>query len=1035
MRPPLTLVVCLAAAFSAVRAEDGEPDRLADAAALSGRAQPVERVLDDFGRRFDFSFIFDSRLLRGLRIAPADPFLTPEMALTESLKSANLALHKVGAKTYAITAAPAAAPAATATAGNLSATMAADTIVVTAAASGFAAQAGSRRLYTLDKSYLELLNLSRPSEAIYDLPQSLTSVTRANTALYGAAAGFELADLRGMGPQRTLVLVNGRRRTPVFGNSMMIGVDLTSLAEPFLERIEVVDRSHGARLGPEAVAGALNFVTREPVAGVQAGARYGLSQRGDAEELSLHALGGAQISGGAGELMLGLAYAREDGLAGADRPATARPYGFAVDGRMGFADGAEFLPGFGGSAFTPQGRLAGAIASDGAFVPAALVVGPLALTSDGGIEPFEGRLDQLFNWSAFQHTLLPNERMLGLLEFGHDLSADSRLFLEAHIGHARTDVQLAPAPTTAFQGVDPLFADGAPVDITHPAVPDSVRDFAFDVFGSDIRGLVVERRYTELGPRLSAVKRRYTDIVFGYETAVGAEGTLRFFYRYGRTSGRISDRNRIDRNRLLVALDPSACANAPGCAPVDLFRLGGLSDEAADFIRAPALQRRLFLQEQEIVVQHDGSAIDMFGIPVEIAGGLGWRRTKLGERDLTPHGVTAMAAFINNDYEGATNVGEAYATASAPLARDAALIGSADLNLAWRVTASSRFGAAQNFESALDWRPAPGLALFAEHHIGQRPPNAIEQFLDGQRTHGFFLDPCASAEASPTTAENCASGAPLSAPTDFRQTAFLAQSAVIGNPDLDPEKTRTLSTGIDYHGADIPGLPGQISLRALWRSHNIENLISYPEFPLEECFNSPGFSAPSCGTSALTGEPLIRRDPATGQVSFIAAEPRNEGGFSWRGFDFEARYAYEPRRLATIDRLWLSGLHTYADKVVAQRSDGPVRNLTGSLRYPRNRSLVAAGATVGRFNLMLLANRRGRVRTLEADHPAAYVPAITTFDMSAEAAFGAAVLGLSVHNLADRSPPVAAFEEGGGAIGEHYDLIGRRFALRIRASF
>ncbi|GAB4519966.1 MAG: hypothetical protein Kow00133_06030 [Amphiplicatus sp.] len=1034
MRSPLTLIVCLAAILGTARAEDGEQDRQADTAEFPARALPVERILDDFGRRFDFSFIFDSRLLRGLRIAPADPSLPPEMALTESLKSANLALHKVGAKTYAITAGQVAAPAAEVTAANLSAAMPPDTIVVTAAASGFAAQAGSRHLYALDKSYLELLNLSRPSQAVYDLPQSLASVTRANTALFGAAAGLELADLRGMGPQRTLVLVNGRRRTPVFGNDAMFGVDLTSLAEPFLERIEIADRSHGARLGPEAVAGALNFVTRKPVSGVQAGARYGLSQRGDAEEFSLHALGGAQLFGGAGELTLGLAYAREDGLTGADRAGTAQPYGFAVDGRMGFADGAEFLPGFGGSAFTPEGRLAGAIAADGAFLPAVLVTGPLALTGDGGIEPFEGRLDQLFNWAAFQNTLLPNERALGLFEFAYDLSADSRLFLEAHIGHARTDVQLAPAPTTAFQGVDPLLADGAPVDIAHPAIPDAVRDFAFDVFGPDIQGLVVERRYAELGPRRGDVKRRYNDIIFGLET-VAAGGTLRFLYRYGRTSGRVEDRNRINRDSLLTALDPAACAAAPGCAPIDLFRLGGLSGEAADFIRAPALQRRLFLQEHEIAAQYHGSGIDIFGLPVEIDSGLGWRRTKLGERDHTPDGVTAMAAFINNDYDDAVDIGEAYATLSAPVLRDASIVGDADLNLAYRITGSSTFGAAQNFESALDWRPAPGLTLFAEHHIGQRPPNVVEQFVNGQRTHGFFLDPCAWPEPSQTVAENCTAGAPLSAPADFRQTDFLAERVTLGAPDLEPERTRTLSAGVDYRSTDILGLPGKIGLRAVWLNYRIKNRIASPDLPLEECFNSPGFSAPSCGTSALTGEPLIRRDPATGQIDFIATELRNEGSFSWRGFDFEARYAYEPRRLGPVDGLWLSALHTYTDKVVEQSPVGPHRELTGFLRYPRNRSLISAGAAVDRFNIMLLANRRGRVRTLEADHPAAFVPSITTFDLAAEAAFGAAVVGLSVHNMTDRAPPVAPLEEGGGAIGEHYDLVGRRFALRVRATF
>ncbi|MEX0644534.1 MAG: TonB-dependent receptor [Parvularculaceae bacterium] len=426
-------------------------------------ALPVDDVLSELSRRLGYSFIFDSRITKGKKVAPLNGLAPAEVALEQSLRGADLSLHKINETTFAIKAAPRIQLAALDAPASVAPAILIDAIVVTATALSKLASPESRHLFLIDDEALAFVVAVNPAEAIYELPQAFASITPSNTALYGATAGLSFADLRGLGPERTLVLVNGRRLalTPG-GNGNLAGVDLNAIAEPFLERIEILSAPGGATLGTEAVAGSINFVTKKNISGLEAGAHYGLSQRGDAKEISLYLLGGGSLADGAVSVTGGINATSQAGLIGADREVTSTTWGFDRNG--------DFLPGYGGSTITPRGSVIGAILDTGEFSGFPSHQFRYSLTGDGGVAPFRGSLDQLHNAAAEQNFIIPVDRLLAYFSVDAEQESNLSFFAEGYFGLTRSKYQLSPLPGV-FRGADPLLGDTVAVPVDHPTAP------------------------------------------------------------------------------------------------------------------------------------------------------------------------------------------------------------------------------------------------------------------------------------------------------------------------------------------------------------------------------------------------------------------------------------------------------------------------------------------------------------------------------------------------------------------------------------
>ncbi len=129
--------------------------------------------------------------------------------------------------------------------------------------------------------------------------------------------GIATANLRGLGANRTLVLLDGRRTQPA--NASMV-VDLNTIPSAAIDNIEIITGGAGSTYGADAVAGVVNFKLKRNFQGVTTDVQFGTTERGDGEQTSVSALLGSNFADGRGNAMIGLTYARREDVIREDVP-------------------------------------------------------------------------------------------------------------------------------------------------------------------------------------------------------------------------------------------------------------------------------------------------------------------------------------------------------------------------------------------------------------------------------------------------------------------------------------------------------------------------------------------------------------------------------------------------------------------------------------------------------------------------------------------------------------------------------------------
>lgn len=162
---------------------------------------------------------------------------------------------------------------------------------------------------------VELREAGQPNitEVLNRLPALLSS-----TSAEASIAGNNVLNLRGLGSNRTLTLVNGRRYVGGFEGSS--AVDVASIPNALIERVEVLTGGASALYGSDAVTGVINFVLRDDFEGLNVNVRSGISSRGDAQTYNVELLGGHNFHDGRGNITASLDWRQDDGLTAGDRP-------------------------------------------------------------------------------------------------------------------------------------------------------------------------------------------------------------------------------------------------------------------------------------------------------------------------------------------------------------------------------------------------------------------------------------------------------------------------------------------------------------------------------------------------------------------------------------------------------------------------------------------------------------------------------------------------------------------------------------------
>lgn len=684
----------------------------------------------------------------------------------------------------------------------------------------------------------ELQQAVNVEEVINDLPQVIPYATGASN---NPGDGVASVDLRGLGPQRTLVLVNGRRY--IYYNDDQI-VDLNTIPAPLIERVDVVTGGASAVYGSDAIAGVTNFILKDDFEGFEFNAGVDLSEQGDGRRTNVDATIGANFEDGRGNVVFHASYFKRNPIFAGQRKAT----------EVSFSD---FGPGGGGlqpggSSSIPSFRAT--VAGLAPLLGLGAATDAVRFDQQGNAITYSSSTD-LYNFGPVNYLQIPQERILGYTRANYEINEHVRPYLEGVFINNRVDTELAATPignTTPFRGGS--LGANLPIHVYSPFLGASTAA-ALQSLDTDGDGYVYPtaygRRFLETGSRNQANDRNAYRIVAGVEGTITGSWEYDGYYQYSRTKNSQVQSGNIQLSALIAAtqtafMNPttgqtsvtpipggqlvcaSAAARANGCVPADIYGAGLVSPEAAEYLAIQAQNQELAQTQVATLAITNPELFDFGSGPVGIAFGVEHRREfaeYLPDTFLSSGDVGGFNAGLPT--EGGYNVTEFFGEVVVPILSDVPFARRLEATGAARYSDySNAVGGVFTWAAGGQWEPIYGLTIRGNYQKAIRGPSVNELF--GGQTVSFdgAVDPCATPEAAtdPLRSACIANGVPAAV---VGTTAYLSGSTSFpalqgGNPDLLEERAKTWTVGAAF----VPEFFDRLSLTVDYYNVSIDNLIS-----------------------------------------------------------------------------------------------------------------------------------------------------------------------------------------------------------------
>lgn len=812
------------------------------------------------------------------------------------------------------------------------------------------------------------------------------------TNAYWADNGYGTAqvNLRGLGINRTLVLLNGRRVVNG-GTGANSAVDLNMIPTSIIERIEVLKDGASAVYGADAVAGVVNIITRKDFDGMKISSKYGQTSEGDGEDFAGDLTFG--LTGERGSLMASMSYTEGKAVNMADRAGCA------------LADAGDGTLECSGSSSTSGGR-------------ATFLTGPNVgqrinfnndPNGDGNLfEPYSGgrHNEGYFQWL---NAVNPIQKTTFSIFGNLNVAENTRFFTEMIYSNRESD-QIATPGTLLDYAQPGVGRTSFIIPAGHPTNPT----------GQDIR--LDRKRLVEAGVREFFQETDTWRVVAGFEGNFNANWSWDVAYNKGRNTGIDGSTNVANLDRVYQTM--FACDNVTvPCA--DYLGNGDVSQQVLDYILYT--QRDTGGNEQESITANiTGNLFSLPAGPLGFAAGVE-RREESGWRDPDPLVVANIANTNQQDpIAGHYEVDEVYAEFVVPLLHGITAVEHLELSLAGRYSDYDLFGDDTNYKVGLLWQIADGFKVRATRSTAFRIPNIPELFGGVAEGNLTTTDPCSEwSQLSPSDPvyQSCQLAG---VPANYVQLGNAIRTTVGGNPDLQPEDADNFTVGLVWEPTFTSGLSLTLDY---WE---IEIADSIQEIPGSEklaiCYETGTLDHPFCAPESHT------RDPLTGEVNFLSSQPSNVGEETASGIDLGVVYATQVRGL-NADVSWnISYLDEY--DVTPFKGAEPIKYAGmitgGSGSYTHWRS--DATATVGgeRWSGTWGVQYIGKADDINTDTgPGSKVDSLFYHNVQFSYRVTDEInVAFGVDNLFDEDAPYVASWTDANTDTMTYDLLGQRWYLR-----
>ncbi len=876
------------------------------------------------------------------------------------------------------------------------------------------------------------------------------------------ATGTAAVNLRGLGPARSLVLVNGRRLPA--GSANTTSPDLNQIPAGLIKRVEILTGGASAVYGSDAVAGVVNFIMNDRFEGVQIDLNHSFfntkqqnpagigdivagraltnpaqfkvpgDKSADGKETNLSLLMGSNFAGDKGNATIFINYKKTDALLQSERDFSACSLGA---GAAGFSCG--------GSGTNATGRIGVGTGFTTLWTNA---------DAQGTPRRFNNALDQ-YNFGPVNFFQRPSERY-GFNAFVNYQVADSaNVYSELSFHDDRTVAQIAPGGafidlyTTTFE--NPLLSPAWKTALGLTAPGQSV-DFTMG------------RRNVEGGGRQSDFRNT------SFRTLVGVKGDVgKWSYDAYAIASRViysqNEENYFLAPRIRNAMDVvsvggvATCQSVvngsdPACVPYNIWKLGGVTPDQLAYLQAPGFRRgSTSLDMQGITFSTD---LGEYGIKLPSAKegvgfvfGLEHRKEALALATdaATQAGELSGSGGATPGLKGGFSVNDFFTELRIPILAGMPLVEELNATATYRRSSYSSDISTNTYGLGVEWSPVKLAKFRASYQSAARAPNVIELFTaQGSNLYDLNADPCSGPTPEYTLAQCQRTGVTAAQyGTNLDSPAGQYNFLQGGNRNLQAESSKSLTFGIVLQPIK------DMSVTVDYFDIKVEDTIGIvePETTLRQC--------------ATTGNPLfcnlITRDRA-GTLwllpeSSIAATNQNIGGTSTKGFDLGFSYAMA---LGGMGKLGVTVLATRLSSLVTEEIKGLGTydcvglyglNKCGSPNPEWRHKARANWTTPWDVDLAVTWRYLSKVEIQEStDQPllrGGFAAVNKTLDAqnyldlagSWRATKGLTV-GFGINNILDKSPPVVVVGTGqgnGNTFPGVYDALGRKVFLNASYKF
>jgi iron complex outermembrane receptor protein len=869
------------------------------------------------------------------------------------------------------------------------------------------------------------------------------------------AAGVSSADLRRLGANRTLVLINGKRH--VGGSAGSSQVDLSTIPSSLIERVDIVTGGASAIYGSDAVSGVINIILKDNYEGFEFNATASDSLEGvGTKDHSFDILAGADLSDGRGNVTFFAGYDRtkevmseairqfdgwgtvanpddtgeEDGIPDRLR----RPN---VSSEMIHANGVANA--FGGAA--------GRWVFDDAGNP--LVQTERDLSNSFAFGSFPDGCQYCFNGEDYENYTPAVEKINIGSTFNYDITDNINVYSD--VKYVRSDIKQQFQPSFRFGNVSVNVQDNAFLDA---GLRQTMLDAGQSSFG-------FAKFFDELGNRSADNVRETFRYVGGLQGGFTLSETMfdyEAFYVYGRTDNKRKTLNDLIPDNFLDSLDSvidpetglaacrsqvasaqpddytsSASVNSSDCVAYNPFGFNNASEAAKDWISADITREDVITQEVigGTLATDSAEFFELQGGVVDIVVGFEYREetSETTTDEFTKAGFLTSAA--TPDAYGEYDVTEYFIEINVPLIKDMTLIHELSVDAAYRSADYSHAGKTEAWKVGMFYSPIEELSLRGTIGEAVRAPNIGEAFDPLSPGFATVSDPCDADNINddPDRVANCAA---LGVPSGFQANDNVSVDVMSGgNPELKSESSSSMTVGLVW----MPTFVDNLSFTVDYYDIDIEDAILFVDAQdiADNCVDATG--GPDVGYCSQ-----VDRDSASNNIDLIRSGYLNASAIYTKGLEFQANYKMD---MSSFDLPGELSFGLLGNKLIElerfEFQDRPdeINDEKGEIGDPELQFRITIDYRIDDLQLSWATRYIDRVVTYDVspnggspeDLSPGWVPSLTTHDLTASYRVNDNLfVNGGIRNVFDALPP-------GYTNDALYDLVGRRAFVGMKVNF